>query len=1052
MSSKQIFARFYKENGVRYISHLKTPRLREYDELVLPRESIIHWVDYEGKYTVGPPQSEPLLVRNNNKLYVEAIKQYPEGKVKEGWIVGKTNTQGQVLQYDSENPNIRRMTMMVNDYVSNEVTPMYVYGLLHTTHRYKRYIDSEFNRWSNYHYTVFQKALEVSKISNRHQFIEIEAPKRFPSFQNLKKGESGITKANIRYLPSADHWIIVTLWNLIAGNGNDFVFNNYEIEDFDKINIIWRVGSKYLLTNLKVLLNFAHGEQTVTKPARLQKLLVASFINMSMNVKEEDNDKKDLDEELDTFTKVNEEVEQDDEVVEEEEETEASEDDDSIANINPFKSDSFGIKDNREKERLKDSFVADDIVLDDEVEEEQEEEEEFLNTLQAVSDDDHIDDTGYKAYVAKPLSGTSVIEDEGSKLVKAGIMSIGSFERLKRLSEESKHIPDPLNPHKTIEESSLITKEDTAIEDKTSLLVESNDIIDESMGYSSLNKYNKQYIKNVHHKDVLNAVMAIQKGGVVVKDYQIELVETVNDKYNIHKVQIETIKGHVSTLSFKVPVIEEDGTFKSAGSRRFIRKQRGDVPIRKVNFDSVALTSYYSKMFVNRSDRKQFDMANHISNHIVSSTLDDKWHITDIKFGNVFDNTRRLPRIYTTLARSFLSFSCRGQTLHFNIGAVDEIFGDRLKRKDIIPIAKDDKTGKTNLYLTMDDNPILLDAKGESINSTLEEFIGLDMSLMPTEFAEVNIFGKNIPLVLILGYHLGLGNLMKTLKVSPRREARNKRLNLEEGEYAIKFKDEVLIFNRLHNKKANLVLNGLMRFKNTINTLSVYDLDNKSIYNDLFDEIKAPLKLLKESKDMFNLWVDPITESILKDMKEPTDLVLLFIRAAELLTTDEHPDGMDIHYMRDKGYERISGMIYSELVKATREYNTRSIYNNNKLTINPESIWYNIITDQTVSLVEESNPIHNLKEGELVIFSGAGGRSGTTMTAGARKYHKSNLGVISEATVDSGDTGTIIYNVADPNYTSVYGTSKRVEDIETVGGAKLLSPSALLAPGGEHDD
>ena len=74
------------------------------------------------------------------------------------------------------------------------------------------------------------------------------------------------------------------------------------------------------------------------------------------------------------------------------------------------------------------------------------------------------------------------------------------------------------------------------------------------------------------------------------------------------------------------------------------------------------------------------------------------------------------------------------------------------------------------------------------------------------------------------------------------------------------------------------------------------------------------------------------------------------------------------------------------------------------------------------------------------------------MMAGARKYHKSNLGVTSEATVDSGDAGTIIYNVADPNYTSVYGISKRVEDIETVGGAKLLSPSALLTPGGEHDD
>lgn len=476
------------------------------------------------------------------------------------------------------------------------------------------------------------------------------------------------------------------------------------------------------------------------------------------------------------------------------------------------------------------------------------------------------------------------------------------------------------------------------------------------------------------------------------------------------------------------------------------------VPIRKVDYNSVALTSYYSKMFVNRSDRKQFDYEAYVHNHVVSSDIDADWHIDDIKFGNVFDGSIKLPKIYTVLARKFISFSCRGQTLYFNANTINDNFTNRLRRKDIIPLAKDNKTGKTNLYLTKDDNPVLLDGAGETINMTLEEFIGLNVNLAPSEYAEVNIFGKSVPLVLLLGHHIGFGNLLTTLNVKPRREARNKRITLEDGEYAIKFHDEVLIFNRKYNKKANLIINGLLRFKNSINTISVYDLDNKSIYNDLFEDIKAPLKLLKESKDMYNLWVDPITEKILIDMNEPTDLVLLFIRAVELLILDEHPDSMDMTYMRDKGYERVSGMIYSELVKVVRDYNTKSIYSNNKLTINPESIWYSIITDQTMSPVEDSNPIHNMKEKETIIYSGQGGRSGQTMTAASRKYHRSNLGVTSEATVDSGDTGTIVYNVADPNYTTVYGTSRRVEDLKNLGGAKILSPSALLAPGGEFDD
>lgn len=1042
MGTQLTYGMFYREHGVRYITHLKNPRLMEYSDLVLPRESIIHWVDYENKYLVGPPENEPLLVQKDNKLYVEAISRYPDENVRPGFILVKSNTRGFVTQYDSDNPNILRMTKMVNEYISNEVTPLYCYGLLNTTYRYKTYIDSALNKWLNYHYTVMQTALEVSKISDRQQFIELDVPSHFPTYQNLKKGEGGVTKANIRYLPSSDHWLIISMWNLIAGNGNDFIFNNYELKDFNKINIIWRIGSRYMLTNMGVLLGFTYGESSSVNVIKLQKMFVSAFITMNSQLAEMDSDKNEADAEVDTF--VNEEEANADAEDVNVEDDEYINDDDVVSN--PFKRIDVNVVDKMQQAELSDNFIADGIVkLDDDS-------DQFLNDLNVIADDDNNLSLGYNAYVAKEVTGLTVIEEEGSKLVKAGIMSIGSLERLKRLSLASGQIGDPLNPRLNISESRKISKEDIKIENETTLNVASNDIVDNSMNYSSLNKYNKQYIERVHHKDILNAVMSIEKGGVIIKDYSIEKIETVNDKYNIHKVQIETLRGHVSTLSFKVPIIESDGTFKSAGSRRYIRKQRGDVPIRKISHDSVALTSYYSKMFVNRSDRKQFDVDHYITNHILTSTIDNVWHISDIKFGNVFNGQIKLPRIYTTLARKFISFKCRDYALYFNVNKIDENFSDRLKRKNIIPLGKDINTGKTTLYITNEVVPKLLDGTGTPINSTLEELIGLNIQTLPVEYADVNIFGKNVPLVLMLGHHLGFGNLLKTLKLKPRREARNKKLKLEHGEYVIKFKDEVLIFNKLHSQDANLIVNGLLRLKNTMGTLSVYDLDNKSIYTDLFEEVNAPIKLLKESKDMFNMWMDPITENILTDMGEPTDLVLLFLRSCELLTFDDHPDSMDIGYMRDKGYERISGMIYSELVKATREYNTRSLYNNNKLSINPESVWFSIITDQTVALVEDSNPIHNLKEAEVVIFSGAGGRSGTTMTAPSRTFHKSNLGVISEATVDSGDTGTIIYNVADPNYSSVYGISKRIDNLSEVGGAKLLSPSALLAPGGEHDD
>ena len=1048
MSLQQLpYPKFYKEHGVRFLVNIKSPKLTDYNDLIVPRESILHWVDYEGKYEVGPPQNEPILVRSADKMYVEAIAKYPE-HTKPGWVIAKNNTKGFVLNYDSENPKIKRMTKMVNEYINKEVLPLYTYGLISKSYRYRVYVDSELNRWFNYHYTIFQTALEVSRISERQQFIELDVPNRFPSFQNIKKGEGGIDKTNIRYLPLKDHWMVMVIWNLIAGNGNDFVFSNYQLTDFNKINIIWKINGKCVVMNMGVMLGFAHGDKPALSIAKLQRRVIKMFIGLNAASHSDTEDSLELSNEIDGF------VDDDVEEVEENNDIDMEDPiDDDADELNPFKKKKI-VERAQEEADVSLNFTAPDSVVldDDDVDDIDNEDQEFLDALDVVAEDDGGDVSGYKPYVSKPITPESVIEEDGSKLVKAGVMSVGTFERFKRLARESGQLPDPTNHNLTIAEASAISQEDVTIAEETPLAVKSNDMLDKSMLSSSLNKYNEQYIERVFNKDILNAVMSVQRGGIVIKDYQVEEIETVNDKYSIHKVQIETLKGHTSTLSFKVPVVESDGTFKSAGSVRFMRKQRGDVPIRKVDSNSVALTSYYSKMFVDRSARKQFHYEGYVHNHVVNSSIDKLHDISDIKFGDVFDNESKLPRIYTILAKRFISFVCKGNLFKFNVKKIEDNFSTRLRRKDIIPVATKAGTTEVSLYLTKDVSPELLDASGNPIGKTLEQYIGLNINIAPVEYAEVNIFGKSIPLILLLGHHIGFGNLLKTLKLKPRREARNKRLTLEDGEYAIKFHDEVLIFNRKFNKTANLIVNGLLRFKNSINTISVYDLDNKSVYSDLFEEVKAPLKLLKESRDMFNLWVDPITGRILEEMKEPTDLVLLFIRAAELLVLDEHPEGMDIAYMRDKGYERISGMIYAELIKGVREYNSKSIYSNNKLTINPESVWYSVITDQTVSLSQQSNPIHGMKETETIIYSGAGGRSGTTMTAASRKYHKSNLGITAEATVDSGDTGTIVYNVADPNYNSVYGTSRRVEDIEKVGGAKILSPSALLAVGGEHDD
>lgn len=1082
--SRIAYPLFYRKYGLMFQSQLKTPKIGEYDVLTLPLNSLFHVVDYENHYGIGPSQDESIfnnVTKKASKVYIETVNEY-KGTPLSGFIRQGKSLTAITTRYIIENERFLRSTGKVENYNSPMALPAIVYGNLDEVYEYKNIRIARLNKWLNYHRTVFAKALEVSRRTDRQQFLELQVPKRFPTITQIKKGLNGLDESSLKQLNNPDAWLISSFWNMILNNGNSYIFSDYTIHDFDKINIIWRFSNKFTIINVGRLLEFAYPkpingkeQKPVMSPQRLNIKFVKLLLRLSRNEYQTEEEAKheesieliemqEAEREISRFNHnqpsqpIDDNVEEYDDSNDEYEEREEDEDEEDNDNVftgkRPLsKTDEAVIQHYTDIKLDKeiDDLLADIDEIDAELSEEDEEKQldEELTRVSLDNDDDDSDDiSAYKEYVPEPITPESVIKTDTDKLVKAGIMSVKEQNRYMKMAERSYELPNPLNPDYSIKTSTIVTKDDKEIGDNNRLPIESNDIVDESMLFSNLPKFNENYITNVYDKDIVRMVMNIQKGGIIVKDYQVETITTLHDNYQIHKVQIETTKGHVSTLTFKMPVLNEDGTFLISGKRRYSRRQRGDVPIRKVSPREVALTSYYSKMFVQRSERKQFNLVQHIQQHVINSSIDGLNDIHDIKFGDVFVNDVRLPRIYSTLSQKFTSFSCKGVTLHFNYYKISENFNGVKPDAKKFPVGEVD--GKVKLWLTNEENSKLLDEKGTVIG-TLEEFIGYDMKKAPLELAEVNIFGKSIPLVAILGYHLGLGNLMKTLKLKPRRVARKSRYDLAPDEYAIPFKDEVLIFNKKVNKGGLLIINGLMRYKDLVSSTSVYEFDKKSIYNDLFENIKAPLKQLKETKDMFNLWVDPITHDILEEMGEPTDLVMLFIRACELLTNDEHPDAMDLGYMRDKGYERFTGIMYSELTKVIREYNARPLYNNNKLTINPESIWYAITTDQSVEMAKDSSPVDNLKEKEVIIYSGAGGRSGQTMTAPNRKYHKSHIGTISEATVDSGDAGTTIYNSADPAYTSVYGLSKRV-DPKTTKPARLLSTSGLLSPNAINDD
>jgi hypothetical protein len=495
----------------------------------------------------------------------------------------------------------------------------------------------------------------------------------------------------------------------------------------------------------------------------------------------------------------------------------------------------------------------------------------------------------------------------------------------------------------------------------------------------------------------------------------------------------------------------------------------GVLPIRKIAPDNVALTSYYGKVFVSRSTKKVNDYASWITNNIQAMGLEKETAlVTDMHTADVFDNKFEAPRLYSTLAMSFRGFTLTprayprttGQLimqLSFDHTLREDLFGaDTLKRweKDgSVVVGKDqlsrpivmDKSGA--LYVVVETgvggmklaNPLI--ALG-SLEHLLEK--------APVDFAQVKILGRDIPLGIVLGYELGLTRLMRLLKVEPRIVPAGTRVGLGPDEYAIVFADETFVFKK-DNAFASMVLAGFNEYHRQLRSYPAHEFDKRGVYLNVLEGGGASQRYLREIDLQYQLFIDPITRELLEDMGEPLDYQGLLMKACQLLLNDYHPDELDSRWMRIKGYERMAGAVYSEIVRSIRVHNGRIGKSRTPIDLNPFQVWKNITQDPAKIQVSEINPIQNLKEIEAVTYSGVGGRGGRSMTKATRVYHKNDMGTISESTVDSSDVAINTYTSADPQFSSLRGLSKDY-DPKVQGVTALLSTSSLLGAGQDRDD
>ena len=1088
-----LYPKFYKQTGIRQSNKIKNPRASLIKDILLPKNSYLHFCDHgdDSELTLGIEENNPFLTNlpKTSKAVMFHQTDYSENIDLSQYNVMRRTLQKALLikEYHRDHPEFvkgfidrNKANLQTNLVVKNHT-------LVGADYNYVKNVLADYNRLHNYWKSVLDDIGKTILTTTRHHFLPIRLPDVIPSRSQLSKWETESKAANWRKLGTEERYLFAEFYSWLKQEGNSI----FPLEDkvLARLNIIFYHKYFYYVVNLGMLKSWIipsvgkteDSQELTANDARRYFLLGAIKIVMNTVVADPDNENEEEEsDESNTINIGNVDADDEDYSVDSEEGFEESEaekaqerqlyqlDLDKARNEKGITSVQELLKIGQEKGATKvlSAKETEDIFNSEQAEEN--DDEDALAALETLNENQErkeekieiLKEVGYQSYKPQELDLSTTIDEKADELITTGKYSTAEIRRFKTIGRKWENIKDPNGSNKSAPEVVNINQQDYNIEPEKTKLAESvNGVLEESMLSSSLTQFDKKYVKEIMPRHMMAIGVNLQRAGICVTDYKVTKFENAFDAYEIHSFKLIPLEGGESTIKVKVPIVQEDGTFVASSVKSRLRIQRIDVPIRKISHHQVALTSYVSKFFVTRSDLVAYSQERWLEKQLIGISNDNP--NIKINFSNCYRFDTFAPVKYTILSRIVAKIETDNYVFNFDATKLTSMFGGDLikeiekSNKNQIVVGKNKK--KNTILLMVEDGTIF-ECSTENIKDiqalgTIESLLGLDVSKSPVDMLSVNISGKELPLVFVLGYYLGLGNLLTTLGAKFERHPKGSRISLENEQYAVKFADETLVFDRKDYRTA-IVMGGFRQIKDIIKNYSVYEFDLKDVYGTILLDMKISARYTRELDLMRDLWVDPISRDVLKQMGEPTDFVQLLLRAADMLVIDQHKETRDEEGFRLRGYERFSGFAYKEMVDAVRVHNNKPSKANSKVEVNPQAVWMKILQDQTTAPVEDSNPIHSLKEQEIVVYRGAGGRDARTLNSESRKYHENSIGVLSDATVDNGDAGTVVYLTADPNITSVLGMTKiaNKEERGKLPPTKLFATSSLLAPGIEFDD
>lgn len=1000
---------FNRQATVIRLEQFGMPKVAPYSKLELPRGSILHYIPTSGVSEMGPPQTLPMLENSEKLVQVNHITQLTEDN-----LMGRPKRiekaiNREIMHYHRINKKLRRMhneTMIERD---DKTLLVENYAPIRNVYRYPQTLMSWYERFHNLLATMVAQLGRDADKYERQNYLLLTIPDTLPAKAKLRRAEKRRDNITLDGMHDENALFFLELWTWLGDSRASSLFASLSEAQLRRINIILHFNGKFVNLNLGELNFWRKGDSMGGKvtPDQMQKRLYKTVVSLAQAA-------------LDTPVEA---------TVEAEVETDMS------------GAEVMELVDRSDADEDAGELDLDDEIAKFEKEEDIDDEDDFEIIKQEDSESSDVS-------IEEIITVDTGVAKACEKYIEAGTLSSKEYQRILERSETYKQIDNPFGDGKL---SDMLEVKPEEVELEEEVLMDDPTILDKGMAKNTTRQFNRKYIENVLPKDIVSNVVSVQRAGVVVEDYRVEKVIDAANRLQVHSLKLVPVKGRPTTIRFTTPLLDEDGYWTANDIRYTMRKQRVDLPIRKTAPDTVALTTFYGKNFVQRSQNQSANWSGWLTDQIVANGLSaDNATLRDLKFSNVFDPSVKLPRDYTVIAKRLSGFTAGSVVYNFDVSKMDEFFDKDevkdLKKQSLTPVGK----SKGATY-GMDAYSVIYKKTSTGIEEVgrMTEVLGINTEKAPKEFTELSMMGKSIPLAIIFAYYLGIENMLREFKVSYRTADSSERVPKDEGDMILTMKDSKLILT-FDNNEQELIFQGFKSYLKLMRDYTLHDFNQKDVYLNMIQKDGLTVRYLNELDLMEAMFVDPTSERILKKMGEPTHFKGLLKRANELVTLDNHKPETDMDEMHIYGYQRIAGAVYTGLVRGIRDYNNRP-GSNKKIDIPSSEIWSSIAQDPAVMPASDANPIQSVKEADVVTFGGNGGRSRRSMVKRTRQVFESDLGVISGDTVDSGDVGITSYMSANPILESLDGTAKDTPR-NSLDTTQYISSAAALAPGALYDD